>query len=288
MRYGQSTTIGAVMALLLLIAQPALPSAAQNTPDCSPNAGTVVTQTFDSVALGAQKTYNLYLPPNWCALDDLPLLVMLHGWSGDHTDWVSKGHIDQAADMMILAGEIEPLIILMPDGDNGFYVDQAAGDYETYVVSELVGAVDAAYPTAATRASRFIGGLSMGGYGALYLGLRYADLFSAIGAHSPALLGRGDDPPPWLYGESLELFEERDVVSIIQREGWPADMRLFVDVGNADFLMLRLYDLFGALIHQPQALVFQGHVWPGAHDWSYWSAHLPDYLRFYAGTNGQR
>lgn len=270
------------LAALLL---PASSAAAQDAPPCTPDAGVVITRSIDSAALGQTKQYNVYLPPDWCHLADLPLLVMLHGLDGDHTDWVNKGHLDQAADALILAGEIKPLIILMPDGDNSFYVNGTYGEYETYVVDELIGAVDAEFPTAAARDSRFIGGLSMGGYGALYLGLRHPDLFSAIGAHSPAIL-RPDQGPPWLYGPDQTLFKERDIISLIARDGWPADMRLWVDIGTSDSLMRGVYNLFGELLSETIA-VFEGHVWPGVHDWDYWSRRAPDYLRFYMGASPQ-
>jgi len=271
---------------LAALLRPALSAAAQDAPPCAPDGGVVITRSIDSVALGQTKPYNVYLPPDWCHLADLPLLVMLHGLDGDHTDWVNKGHLDQAADALILAGEIKPLIILMPDGDNSFYVNGTYGEYETYVVDELIGAVDAEFPTAATRDSRFIGGLSMGGYGALYLGLRHADLFSAIGAHSPAIL-RPDQSPDWLYGPDQALFKERDIISLIARDGWPEDVRLWVDIGTSDrSLIRRVYDLLGELLNQ-SIPVFEAHLWPGGHDWDYWSRHAPDYLRFYMGAGPQ-
>ena len=81
----------------------------------------------------------------------------------------------------------------MPDGDDSFYVNGSEGDYETYIISELIGAVDQDFPIPAIREARYIGGLSMGGFGALYLGLRHPDMFSAIGAHSPAIFEYADE-----------------------------------------------------------------------------------------------
>ncbi len=277
----------ALILALALLAGAATPHvSAQGEPPCLPDAGTVITRQIDSAALGRSKAYNLYLPPDWCHLDDLPLLVMLHGLSGNHTDWTVLGRLDETADALILAGEIEPLIILMPDGEKSFYVKTALGDFERYIVEELVDAVDAAFPTAATRERRFIGGLSMGGYGALYLGLTYPDRFSAIGAHSPAVFAyQAQGAPLGVYGADWSRYEERAPAAIIRREGWPADMRLFVDIGAGDFLMPGVYDLFGALLAQPTPIPeFQAHVWPGGHDWRYWRTHAPDYLCFYVGN----
>ena len=280
----------AILVLALLLGVPSLslsyqPAHAQDEPACSPDAGTVITRQIDSGALGREKSYVVYLPPDWCALEDLPLLVMLHGLGGNHFDWTSYGKLDATADQLIAAGEIEPLVILMPDGEKSFYLNGATGDFETYIVEELVGAVDGAFPTAATRERRFIGGLSMGGYGALYLGLKYPDRFSAIGAHSAALFERGAQGAPiGVYGAGWSRYEERAPAAIVRREGWPDDTRLFIDIGSGDFLLRGTYDFFGALLGQPNPIAeFQGRIWPGEHDWEYWSGHAADYLRFYAG-----
>jgi S-formylglutathione hydrolase FrmB len=265
--------------LLVITVFPTLPATAQDEPACSPEAGTVVRYQIQSAALGQDKYYNLYLPPNWCNLTDLPLVVLLHGMYGNYADWVGSGHIDRTADQLILAGQIQPVIILMPDGDNSFYVDGPDGDYETYIVDELVGAVDAAFPTAATRQTRFIGGLSMGGYGALYLGIRHTDMFSAVAANSPAVLQR-NEAPPQMYGASGEYFDERDIITLIQRDGWPRNVRLLTDMGATDGLMPDFLRLLNTLL-ETQSFKFQIHIWPGAHTWSYWEQHGADYLRFF-------
>ncbi len=273
-----------ILVLLVLLLGSALPTLAQdNEPAaCSPDSGTVITREINSAALGDHiKNYSVYLPPNWCTLDDLPLLVMLHGWSGDNRDWVEWGHLDDTATDLILAGEIKPLVILMPDGDNSFYVNSYEGDYETYIVDELVSAVDTEFPTAATRESRSIGGLSMGGFGALYLGLHYSDMFSAIGIHSPALLTQEEDAPPYLYGYDQELFDQNNPSRIIALEGWPDDMRFWIDTGTNDVWKNGVYDLIPVLLDEH--IAYEMHVWPGVHDWSYWGGHAADYLRFYAG-----
>src|SRR5688572_29804627 len=122
---------------------------------------------------------------------------MLHGLGGDETNWIEHGKLAEAADSIGLEA-----IVVMPDGDVGFYVDWATpvdraacleqpptfskepraeycveqARYETYIKQDLVGHVDATYRTIADRGARGIGGLSMGGYGALVLGLRNPDV----------------------------------------------------------------------------------------------------------------
>jgi len=273
--------ISTLIFVIMMLACGVDTQAQQETP-CTADAGTVITRTMQSAAIGQEKTYQVYLPPNWCKLDELPLLVMLHGLYGDYTDWVDEGRIDEAADALILAGEIEPLIILMPDGDDSFYINGDYGDYETYIVSELVGLVDQEFPTAGTRETRFIGGLSMGGYGALYLGMRHPDLFSAIGAHSPAIFRPNQNAvSQYLYGTDAERYAEFDIVSLIERDGWPEEMRIWADVGNEDGLLGAFFRLNNALYPLVNLAEYEVHIWPGGHDWAYWSAHAADYLRFY-------
>jgi enterochelin esterase-like enzyme len=272
------------LVVLVLLGAMAGPTAAkQSDPACHSDSGIVITDEIDSVALRQTRSYNLYLPPNWCELTDLPLLIMLHGYGGNYTDWVDDGHIDEVADELILAGEIEPIIILMPDGDDSYYISGEYGDYEPYIVFELINEVDSQYPTAATGESRSIGGYSMGGFGAMYLALLYPDKFSAVGGHSAAVFTSSSEPPPWVYGPGGEFWDQRNPVSIIERNGWPPHIRLFLDMGIDDRLMTSLYYVLTAFDHQP-GVEFEAHVWPGNHNWDYWGAHVADYLRFYAGT----
>src|SRR5262249_11917599 len=85
------------------------------------------------------------------------------------------------------------LIVVMPDGGNSWYVNWAQSEegqknqWEDAIIKDLIGHVDGAYRTIATRAGRAISGLSMGGYGGLMLGLKHPDLFCSIGTQSGAI-----------------------------------------------------------------------------------------------------
>jgi len=150
----------------------------------------------------------------------------LHGLGGNETNWVENGKLDAAADQLGLAA-----IVVMPDGDDDFYIDSRAPidygqcmkdgsglfvperkpydtacvhtrNYETYIVKDLVGWVDGHYRTIARRDGRGVAGLSMGGFGAMELALRHPDEFAAAGSHSGAiaLLYRG--PRPFAPGKT--------------------------------------------------------------------------------------
>ena len=173
-------------------------------------AGRIVNATFHSAALGVDKSYVVYLPAGYdtSTATHYPVFYYLHGLSGDETNWIQGGHLDRAADQLALQA-----IVVMPDGDDGFYSDsprvidynacmregtglfipQAQSRpktcvrhhaYETYIVTDLLAEVDAKYRTIAKREGRAIAGLSMGGFGALELSMRHPDLFAAAASHS--------------------------------------------------------------------------------------------------------
>jgi S-formylglutathione hydrolase FrmB len=174
-------------------------------------AGTVHEDTFLSTALGVRKHVVVYLPPSY-ATDSTrryPVAYYLHGLSGTETDWVSKGSLDATADSLFAAGTPE-MIVVMPDGDDGWYTTWAnqlayrtCADtlrneaperycveherYDDYIARDVVQHVDQHYRTRADRAHRGIAGLSMGGYGALIVALHHADAFAAAASHSGVL-----------------------------------------------------------------------------------------------------
>ncbi len=184
-------------------------------------AGRVERKAFHSDALGVDKHVVVYVPAGYDAhpTTRYPVFYYLHGLGGDEDNWIAGGKLDEVADRIALQA-----IVVMPDGDDSFYVDSPtpidyddcmyhgaglffpershkatcvrAPRYETYMTKDLVGWVDATYRTLATRDGRGIAGLSMGGYGALMLALRHPDVFAAAASHSgvDALLYVGPDP----------------------------------------------------------------------------------------------
>lgn len=198
--------------------------------------GTVVTDTLWSQSLGTRKSVVIYLPPSYASQSDrrYPVAYYLHGLAGRETDWTAHGHIDTVLDSLI-AGGMREMIIVMPDGDDGWYTtwnslaDQAAcrrnpprresaetycvawPHYDDYIVRDVVTFTDGKYRTIASRAHRAIAGLSMGGYGAMALSIGYPEVFGAAASHSGVIspLFAGPEPfdghPRWApSGAALE------------------------------------------------------------------------------------
>ncbi len=93
---------------------------------------------------------------------------------------------------LIIAGELKEMIVVMPDASNmyggSWYVNsQLTGNYEDYIVEDLVGYIDSNYRTISSRDSRAIVGHSMGGYGAMKLAMKHPDVFGAVASHCGAL-----------------------------------------------------------------------------------------------------
>ncbi len=184
--------------------------------------GTVHTDTLWSQSLGLRKALTVYLPPSYRsnARRRYPVLVYLHGLTGNERNWVDAGKLDSTLDSLATAGRGEAIVV-MPDGDDGWYStwnslavsppcvsDTVRKEpastycvpwthYDDYIAHDIVAHVDARYRTLADRRHRAIAGLSMGGYGAMSLALSYPEVFSAAASHSGVLSPRLLAPKPF-------------------------------------------------------------------------------------------
>jgi enterochelin esterase-like enzyme len=158
-------------------------------------------------------------------------------------------------------------------------MDAAGGGprYGAYTAQDVVSEIDGHYRTLADRDHQAIGGLSMGGFGALGLAMLYPATFGTAGAHSPALWGL---PGPAIFGDAT-YFGQHDPLQLLHKQPATArGLRLWLDIGDRDPLDK---DRAEAL-HQQLLQDGAPHLWrewPGDHSVTYWSAHLDDYLRFY-------
>ena len=298
----------------------------------APAPSRVVTEHFHSDALGVDKAVVIYLPRGYDAqaARRWPVFYYLHGLGGKETDWVQAGKLDAAADELALGA-----IVVMPDGDDSFYVDSSfkidydqcmkdgtglmapaqqprdatcvrTRSYETYIVVDLIGWVDAHYRTNASRDGRAIAGLSMGGFGAMELGLRHPDLFAAAASHSGAigLLFRGPRPfapgksevstdvsgwgktaggiGAWIkntLGDDIANWKAHDVVELASKLP-SGKVALYIDCGTEDDFALHDNAQY---VHEALTARHVEHEFflgPGKHDFAFWSARVPRSLAF--------
>jgi len=241
--------------------------------------GRFVDQVFYSRALNRDMSYFVYLPPDYDeAGRSYPVLYLLHGASGSAEEWPAYGVVD-ALDRAITGHEVEPYVVVLPEGEWGYWINHADGGerWGDYLTRDLVTHVDTTYRTLRRPYRRAVGGLSMGGSGALVQALSHPDVFGVAGAHSPSL--REDNAVVPILGEGAE-FAARDPLSLASTASGIDRLQIWLDAGEEDPWYARVVELHEALI--VRGIDHELHLWPGEHDGDYWISHIPDYLRFYS------
>jgi enterochelin esterase-like enzyme len=237
-----------------------------------------------SPIIGEAFTYRVYLPPDYLRAPKrvYPVLYMLHGNGGNYTEW-SDSYLPEQADRMIVAGEIQPLIIVMPDdGETTYWANWDSGPrWGDYVTDDVVSVIDQRYRTQPDPAGRAIGGLSMGGLGALNLALQHPDVFGVVGAHSPSVRL---EPDPALWFLTGQNFWENNPVWLVQHRGGGDSLKVWMDAGSEDVWLPNIEAVHTALVGE--GVHVDWHVFPGPHEAIYWIDHVPDYLRFYSEALG--
>lgn len=232
---------------------------------------------FFSPALDRDMPYFIYLPPGYETEGRrYPVLFMLHGNSGSYEEWAAYGLIDRA-DRMIAARQILPLIIVLPQGDFSYWVNHVdeGPAYGDYTATDLVRHITATYRVLPGAEHRAIGGLSMGGTGALVNAFRRPDVFGVVGAHSPSLPEEGSRD---FLGERGQ-FARRDPIRLAATSTRIHELFIWIDIGDQDAWLERAELLHAALVQR--RVEHEWHVFVGDHDGDYWSTHMADYLRFY-------
>jgi enterochelin esterase-like enzyme len=247
---------------------------------------------FYSRSLDRPMHYLVYEPAGYIENTNrrYPVLYMLHGVgaglggpSGFETEWPGYGLL-AAADKLIAQGTLQPLLIVLPEGDQSYWIDHANNGprYGAYTTVDLVQEIDARFRTLPDRQHRAIGGLSMGGFGALSLGLSSPEVFGAAGAHS-ASFPKLDDKAPSFFGDA-DYFALHDPCALLAGHPDAASrLKLWLDVAADDPLWKAGSEAFHEQLEE-SGVSHEWHIWPGAHDGLYWGAHMEDYLRFYGGA----
>ncbi len=201
-----------------------------------------------------------------------PVLYLLHGYSGKYDAWVKKvPHIKDLADQY-------GMMIVCPDGAySSWYWDSpvdSSFQFETFIARELIASIDHNYSTVASREGRAITGLSMGGHGGLFLGIRNQDVFGACGSMSGGVDIR-PFPNNWdiakrlgKQSENPERWELHTVMGLLHLLT-PDGLKIIIDCGTGDFLYETNERLHKELLYRniPHDYITR----PGVHNWEYWS-----------------
>jgi S-formylglutathione hydrolase FrmB len=228
--------------------------------------------TIDSKLVG-RSLHEILVEPSGGS-ERRPLLVLLHGRNSGPGSFLTKPWFDAPARL----GERAPDLLLVDGGEHSYYHDRADGRWGSYVVEEAIPAAIRRLRADPERVA--IGGISMGGFGALYLALEHPSRFCAAGGHSAALWRTGGETPEGAFDDAGD-FDRTDVLAAAAARTRPAGAtRVWIDVGDHDPFVRADTELARILRAHRQPLVF--HVWPGSHSGSYWNPHVLRYLRFYA------
>lgn len=245
-----------------------------------------------SQSLMRQVPVNVILPvdkllfPGMPEREDKPYktLYLLHGVLGNYMDWVVGTRIQRYA-------EENDLVVVMPAGDNAFYVDQPKGNnfYGEFVGKELVKLTRKMFPLSHKREDTFIGGLSMGGFGAMRNGLKYHDTFGYIVSLSGALFveafpERTNDSPMFFerrdyiencFGNLDEVVESdknpRYLIKKLLQEGAEIP-KIYMACGLEDHLLGANRDFAGFLKENSVEATYEEG--PGAHEWDFWDTYI--------------
>jgi len=248
--------------------------------------GTLMEKWFYSPELDAVMPYIIYLPPDYdTAGRRYPVLYMLHGRGGHREEWLVYGLVS-VADQEIRTGHTSPMIIVLPQGDKWYWVNNAGDDvlWGEYIDRDIVSEIDNNYRTIRSPSARAIGGLSMGGWGAMFHAFNHPDIFGVVGAHSPALR-LADDPSLDFIGTGDER-ARKDPMVLAQTLPGLTSLRIWLDSAEKDPWVKRAEQLHQILSDRGIDHIWQ--VYPGAHDWQYWNEHCLDYVRYYGDALAQQ
>jgi len=241
----------------------------------------------------------VYLPPDYeNSSRRYPVVYLLHGYSDKEWAWVQFGEVQMSADQGIEAGEIPPMIIVMPDGKVTFYVNDYSGvdRWEDMFIKEFIPFIDANYRTRTEKEFRGISGLSMGGYGSLMFSMRYPDVFVACAAFSAAvwedeeLIGSGDSLQydgffstifgPLVNGDLPVFFRDHHPLDLAKNR--PVEelkkVRYYIDCGDDDFLINGNMALHKVM--KQRQIPHEFRVRDGNHSWPYWRSGITEGLKF--------
>jgi S-formylglutathione hydrolase FrmB len=229
-----------------------------------------------------------------------PVLYELHGLGDNEQSLINTGAWSLIQDLRA-AKKIGEFVVVTPDGGSSFYINSHDGRqrYSDFFLHEFMPTIERKYRVRSERGARGIGGMSMGGFGALRFAFANPQLFASVSAHSAALVekpprasnrGGGEGSP--LAGMVLALFGNP-----IDPTNWNANspfglarknaaeiarQKIYFDCGSEDRFG---FDEGARDLHQELdalKLKHEFHLYPGGHDVEYFLAHIGDSIEFHS------
>lgn len=246
-------------------------------------AGLVDTIVTYSKAMDKEIKAVIILPESYAdTTKSFPVVYLLHGYSGAYNHWVYM-----APQMKQLVDEYQMIIVCPDGGYRSWYIDSPIDSsikYETYTIKELIPQIDERYRTKTERWNRAISGLSMGGHGGLFLGVRHRDIFGAAGSMSGGVDLRqytaSWDLKQRILGDTVcckQNWETHSVINVINdlKNG---ELNMIIDCGVDDFFIS-----VNRALNQKLLKLKIAHDYierPGAHNAEYWRNSV-DYQLLY-------
>lgn len=288
--------IGILSVMITLVANGAahlMPRQAATAPQASAAQATLGTGveygSLPSPSLGKELKFAVQLPPAYQsdARQSYAVLYFLHGMNGNEREFEKRG-VAAAISKLREEGKIGEFIIVSPAGENSFYLNAKNGaQYEDAIIKDLIPYIEKTYRVIGTPATRSIQGLSMGGWGALYLAFKHPEMFSTVTAHSAALVQElprpaggdrrsmfmaqlvgkifGDPPDEEYFRAANPVFVVEQNLAAIKKSG----IKIYFDCGEQDrYGFQEPNKAFDEKLTK-LGLAHEFHMYPGGHGWEY-------------------
>ena len=240
------------------------------------------TINYFSRSLKKASSFNIVFPDEPSIPAPWGVFYLLHGLSDDHTIWMRRTSIER-----YVSGK--PLVVVMPDGGRGWYTNavESGYAYEDDLIKDVIGLVERTFPVKKERSGRAIGGLSMGGFGAIKLGLKHHDLFASINSHSGAIgfprlevaeAAKFSPEFPHIFGPSPKGGPE-DPFAIVEKIDHGCVPALRIDCGTEDELLEQNRAFHKHL--ESMRIRHEYQEFPGGHNWDYWDEHVREAVAFH-------
>ena len=231
---------------------------------------------------GEKSRYMVYVPTGYMtSSESYPVLYLLHGYSDDEKSWSSeeKGQMQRICDKYFAEHPERKMIVVMPDARVTWYRNAFNSNdaYEDFFFNSLIPRVEREFRCKTDRESRYVAGLSMGGYGTTLYALRHPDKFGAAFPMSPAVFfGRNSRNNNNLSDEEKQARqkydEENDVFALLDKAKPEELPRFMIDCGDDDMCLNGAFEFFRRA--REKKIPIELRVRDGSHNWEYWRVSL--------------